>query len=227
MTGLQIVLEPLRAFGGQLAAFIPQACLAVVIVLAGWLIAVLCRNLLVGLLRVIGLERLSEKAKLSEVLHRGAVRFTFTELLGELAYWLVVIATVTVALQAVGMTAAAAWLENLGAFIPRIIISIVALLFGMLLASFLGAAVRAATLNAGFPHGHLLGQAVYTIVALLTVIIALEQLQVVTRTIEAVVYIVLGTFGLAFAIALGLGAQEFVKRFLSDIVWERWKSSQR
>jgi hypothetical protein len=106
-------------------------------------------------------------------------------------------------------------------------VSIVVFLFGMLLASFLGATVRAASLNAGFPQGHLVGQVVYTLVLVVTIIVALEQLQVVTRTIQVALYILMATFGLAFALALGLGAQGLMKRFLEDIVWEKWKSSQR
>ncbi|MBI2093537.1 MAG: hypothetical protein HYT88_02290, partial [Candidatus Omnitrophica bacterium] len=129
-------------------------------------------------------------------------------------------------LQIVGVTAAPEWLERFGAFLPRIVLSVVVLLFGMLLASFLGATVRAASLNACFPQGHLVGQVVHVTVLLVTVIVALEQLEVVTRTIEIALYILLGTFGLSFALALGLGAQGFVKRFLEDYLWEKWKSSR-
>jgi hypothetical protein len=144
-----------------------------------------------------------------------------------MAYWLILASGVLVALQVVGIVAAADWLTRLGSFIPRLVISIVIFLFGMLLASFLGATVRAAGLNAGLPQGHLAGQAVFGLVMLVTVIVALEQLQVVTRTIEVALYVLLGTFGLAFALALGLGSQEFVKRFLEEVLWERWKSQMK
>lgn len=221
-----LVVDPLRLWLAQLALFIPKVVGALLILGVGWTVANAFRMVMVRVLRAIGLERLAEKARLSEVLHRGAVRLTVVELLGQLVYWLLMMASVMVALQFVGIAAAADWLVQFGAFIPRIIVSIVVFLFGMLLASFLGATVRAASLNAGFPQGHLAGQAVHTLVLLVTVIVALEQLHVVTRTIEAALYILLGTFGLAFALALGLGSQGFVKQFLEDRLGEKWKSSK-
>ena len=221
-----LIVDPLRLLLAQPVLFIPKVVGALLILGVGWAVANVFRMVMVRALRAIGLERLAEKAKLSDALQRGAIRLTVVELLGQLIYWLLMIASVMVALQFVGIAAAEDWLTQFGAFIPRIIVSIVVFLFGMLLASFLGATVRVASLNAGFPQGHLVGQAVYTMVLLVTIIVALEQLQVVTRTIEVALYILMATFGLAFALALGLGSQGFVKRFLEDRLREKWKSSK-
>lgn len=222
---MDMILEPLRLLLAQLEIAIPQIFGALLILVVGWAIAQLFRLMTVGFFRAVKLERLAEKAKLSDMLRQGAIQLTFVELLGQLVYWLMIIATVMVALQFVGIASASEWLTQFGAFIPRMILSIVVFLFGMLLASFLGNTVRAASLNTGFPHGHFVGQTVYTIVLLVTLIVALEQLHVVTRTIEAALYILMGTFGLAFALALGLGSSRIVRRLLEQTVWEKWKSS--
>lgn len=221
------IFEPLRLLFIQLQSLLPRLLGALLIIIVGWTVASLLRRLMIRLFQWLGVERMAEKAKICDVLRRGAIRLTFVELLGQLGYWLVIVATMIVVLQYVGVTAANEWLEHFGAFIPRVIVSIVVFLFGMLLASFLGATVRAASLNAGFPQGYLVGQVVYTLVLVVTIIVALEQLQVVTRTIQVALYILMATFGLAFALALGLGAQGLMKRFLEDIVWEKWKSSQQ
>jgi hypothetical protein len=223
MAWAQPILDPLWLFLAQLSALIPKLLSALLIFGVGWALANVLRRIAVKLLRTVGVERLAEKAKLSDALRRGEIRLTFVELLGQLVYWLVMIAAMMVALQVVGIAAASDWLGRFGAFIPKIIVSIIVFLLGILLASFLGATVRAASLNAGFPHGHLVGQAVYTVVLLVAIIVALEQLQVVTRTIEVALYILMATFGMAFALALGLGSQGFVKRFLEDFIWEKWK----
>lgn len=226
MEWLQVVLEPLKALLDRFGVLIPRILGGLVILPVGWAIAWLLRQFVVRVLEALRVDRLAEKARLSEVLRQGAIRLTFVELLGQIGYWVVIVATVIVALQFVGVTVAAEWLERFGYFIPRLIASIVIFLFGTLIASLLGTTVRVASLNAGFAQGHLLGQAVSTAVVLLTVIVALEQLQVVTRTIQVALYILLASLGLAFALALGLGSQEFVRRYLAD-VWERWKTSQR
>lgn len=227
MESIQSALEPLRVLLPQLQSLLPRLLGGLLILVIGCGFATLVRWVVIRLFRALGLEGLTEKAGISDALGRGAIRLTFVELLGQLGYWLVVVATIIVALQYLGVTAAAEWLQRFGAFIPRIIVSIVIFLFGTFLAAFLGATVRATSLNAGFAQGHLVGRAVYILVLLVTIIVALEQLQVVTRTIEVALYILLATFGLAFALALGLGAQGLTRRFLKDLFDETSRSSQQ
>ncbi|HBQ38129.1 MAG TPA: hypothetical protein DD714_03855, partial [Candidatus Omnitrophica bacterium] len=77
-----LIVDPLRLLLAQLELFIPKAFGALLILGVGWTIANLFRMVMVRVLRAIGLERLAEKAKLSEALHRGAIRLTVVELLG-------------------------------------------------------------------------------------------------------------------------------------------------
>ena len=199
MEWTQTVMEPLRMLLDRLLIFIPRVFGALLILGVGWVVASVCRQLIVRILLVLRIDRLAEKAKLTELLHRGAIRLSVVEMLGQIGYWIILLAAMIVALQYLGLSAATEWLERLSYFIPRIIVSLAILLFGMLVASFLSATVRAASLNAGLPQGHLLGQVVYVTAVLLTAIMALEQLQVVTRTIEVALYIFLAALGLATA----------------------------
>ena len=215
------ILDPLRMLAERIVYVTPRVLGALLLLVVGWLLAYTVRQLIIGGLHVLRVDRLADKAGLSDALRRGAVPVTPVELIGQVAFWLIVIATVIVSLQFMGMTVAAEWLERFGYFIPRLIVSILVFLFGMLLASFFSSAVRATVLNAGMPHGHLIGQAVYTGIVLLTIIIALEQLEVVTRTIEVALYIFLGACGLAFALAMGLGAKDLVRQALQQLM-DRW-----
>lgn len=226
MPWAQRLLEPLQPLFDYFAVFLPGAMQGIVMLLAGWIIARLSQKILVRVLQALRVEELAEKAKLSTGPRKGAIRASIVELLGQLAYWLLMTATVIMVLQVIGVTAAAEWLEQFGAFIPRLVTSIVIFLVGMLVASFLGTIVRVTSLNAGVAQGYMVGQAVYVAMMLLTVIVALEQLQLVTRTVEVALYICLGTIGLASALALGLGSQEFVKHVLAEL-WERRKTLQQ
>ncbi len=221
-----VLIDPLRAIADRFLFLLPRVTGAIIILLVGWLLARLLRQAVIRLLQALRIDHLAEQTRLSDVLRRGDVRLTLVELLGELTFWLIMVACTATALQFMGMTVAALWLEQFGYFIPRVVISVVILLFGMLVAGFLAATTRAMSFNAGFPYGTLLGQAISTTVVLLTVLIALEQLHVVTRTIEVALYILMASCGLACALAVGLGGQDFVRQLLAEMR-ERWKSSPR
>ncbi len=221
-----MILEPLRVLFDRFGYYVPRVFGGILILVVGWVVAAALQQILLRVLRALNIDQLSEKTRLCDVLQSGAIRLTLSELLSSLAFWLVIIGSIIVGMQFAGMTAAAEWLERFGYFIPRIIAGVLILLIGLWIASFLSAVVRAASLNAGVTHGHLLGQGVYAAILLVTVIVALEQLQVVTRTIEIALYILLGSCGLAAALAVGLGSQELVKRYFLEL-WERRKTSHR
>jgi len=162
----QLILGPLKLLAERLVVLVPRLALALLALILGWVAALLLKRLIIRLLQAVRVDRLAEKSKLSELLRQGSVRLTFVELLGELAYWLLMIAVVIGSLELVGVSAAQQWLKRFGYFVPNVLLSLVILLFGMLTASFFGAAVRAASLNAGFPHGYLLGQVVHGTIVL-------------------------------------------------------------
>lgn len=223
MEWTQMTVEPVRLLALQLWEAIPRIAGALLVLMVGWVAAGLCRRVLIRVLRAIGVERMAEKTPLSAALRQGDVRLTSVELLGQLGYWMVLVVTLMVALRCLGLTAADEWLAGFNSLIPRLVVSLAVFLFGMLLASFLGATVRAMALNAGLPQGHLLGQLVSTSVLVVTILVALEQLHVVTRTIEVALYLFLASCGLTVALAFGLGSQDLVKRFLEEKVGGRWK----
>jgi hypothetical protein len=222
MTWEQTVIEPMQVLMNHWAAFVPRAIAATVTLIVGWVLALAVRFLLARGLRFLRVDRLSERTKLNDALRRGGLRVPLVELLAVLAYWIVLAASLMAVLQVLGMSVAALWLERFGYFVPRLIASVVILLLGTLVAGFIGTTVRVASLNAGFPYGEAVSHAVSTAILVVAVIVSLEQLQVVTRTIEIALYILLGSFGLALALALGLGSQEWVRQTLSD-----WRASRR
>lgn len=217
---------PLETVWHHLQAFLPRVLAAVLVFAAGWVAATVLRQVLLRVFRGAGFSRLAERAKIEQGLARGSVRSTFVELLARLGYWVTLIAGGLLALQWLGVSAAAEWLAQFGAFLPRLVISVAIFFFGTLLASFLETSVRAAALNAGWASGRAVGRAAYAMVLLLATIMALEQLGVVTQTIQAVLYILLGTIGLTVALAVGLGAHRLVRRWLEKTAGEKWKFPQ-
>lgn len=218
--------EPLRALLEQFALLVPRLLIGLIVLVIGWIVAGVVRQLLKRLLGALGFERVAEKAGISAALRRGMIRTTFIELIAQMGYWIILMAAAMLFLQSLGLGAADEWLRGFSALVPRVLLGAAILLLGAFLSSFLGSAVRAAGLNAGLPQGYLLGQSVSALVMFLAVIIALEQLHVVTRTIEIALYITLGAVGLAGALAVGLGGQDLVRRVL-DERWERRKTSHR
>jgi hypothetical protein len=169
-------------------------------------------------LRVIKLDDLSDRIELDSLLAKGGIGYSLSELIGIICYWLALLVTFMVAINAVGLTIAADLLNKVVLYIPNIIAAIFILIIGMFVATLVRNIVQAAANNAGLDNAKLLAKIVDIAVMVFVVMIALEQLGIGTQTISLLISILLGSLGLGVALAFGLGCKDMVGRTVSDFV---------
>ena len=214
---MDTLIEPLRGVMLQIGAFLPRLAVAIVAVLAGWLLAKAARFAVVKALRAINFNVLTERAGLDEFLRQGGIRSDTTDVFGVLVYWLVILAALVIAFNTLGLNYITDLLRQVVLFVPRLMVALVILAFGSYFARFIAGAVMAYCRNVGIQDGDLLGRiAQYAIVAFV-VLIALEQMQIGGDIVRYSFLIVLAGTVLALALAFGIGGQGWAAELL-----ERW-----
>ena len=84
-----IVIEPVKAMLVRAATFIPTLIGILVILIVGWIIAAVLKNVVVKLLKMVQFDAASEKSGLADVLRKGGIKNTLSELIGGLIYWII------------------------------------------------------------------------------------------------------------------------------------------
>jgi hypothetical protein len=115
-------------------------------------------------------------------------------------------------------TVAAELLDSVIKYIPKIVVSLFVLVFGMLVATLLSTTVRTAASNAGITKSKLLGQITQSIVIVFAALIALQELQIETAIIVNIINIVVAATGLAAGLAFGLGCKDIAGKFIEDLI---------
>ncbi|MBU0548268.1 MAG: hypothetical protein KJ710_01845 [Candidatus Omnitrophica bacterium] len=219
MSSWQVVLlEPARSVLTQISQFMVNVLLVIVILILGWLISKLFKAVVSRALKVIRLDALSSRIELDKMLGKGGITYSLSDLIGVICYWLGLLVTFMVAINAIGLTVAAELLNKVVLYIPNVIAGIFILIIGMFAATTLKSIVKTAANNAGLSQGKLLGQTVEIIVIVFTIFIGLEQLNIGIRVTELTVSIILGSFGLGLALAFGLGCKEIAGKFVAELV---------
>ena len=217
METMDMLLDPLRSVLAQIVAFLPRLALALLVIVAGWLLAKAARFALVKALRAINFNVLTERAGLDGFLQQGGIQRDTTDILGVLVYWLVVLAALVAAFNTLGLNYITELLRQVVMFVPRVMVALVILAFGSYFARFIAGAVMAYCRNVGIQDGDLLGRiAQYAIVAFV-VLIALEQMQIGGDIVRMSFLIVLAGIVFALALAFGLGGKSWAAELL-----ERW-----
>ncbi len=213
-----VVMVPVREILSRVAGFLPTLIGVLVILIVGWIIAGVLKNVVVKVLKLIQLDTASEKSGLGDVLRRGGIRQTVSELIGVLIYWLMMLLVFMTALNALGMTVAASLLDKVIMYIPNVIAAVFILSLGIFFSSMIGTVVRTASSNAGIAQAKLLGQLTQVIIMIFAAVITLEQLNIASSILNLAINIIIASIGLAFAIAVGLGSKDVAGKMIQDLI---------
>lgn len=213
-----IVIEPVKAMLVRAATFLPTLIGILVILIVGWIIAAVLKSVVVKLLKVIQFDVASEKSGLADILRRGGIKNSLSELIGGIIYWLIMLLVFMAALNALGMTVVASLLDKVILYIPNVIAAIFILALGIFFASIIGTVVRTASTNAGITQAKFLGQLSQTVIVIFAVVMTLEQLNIAATILTTTINILLGSIGLAVAIAVGIGSKDIAGKLIQQLV---------
>jgi len=219
MSSWQVVLlEPARTVLSQIGQFLINILLVIVILIIGWIISNLIKVVVTKGLRAVKLDELSDRIELETILEKGGIGYSISELIGVVCYWLAILVTFMVAINAVGLTIAAELLNRVVLYVPNVIAAVFILILGMFAATILKNIVVTAANNSGVSQGKLLGKVAEIIVIAFAVFVGLEQLKIGIRITQLTLSIALGSIGLALALAFGLGCKDIAGRIVADFL---------
>ena len=216
MERIDILWEPVRSFLVQIGEFSPRVLLAIVILVAGWLIAKAVRFAVVKALRAINFNVLTERAGIDGFLKQGGGETDTTGVLGLLVYWLTILTALMIASNSVGLIAVTELIVRVVLFVPKVIVAIVILAFGGYFARFIGMSVTAYCRNLDMPDAELLGRLAMYAIVVFVAMVAIDHLGLGDIIRQTFLIILIGVV-LALALAFGIGGQKRAADFL-----ERW-----
>lgn len=209
MDRVDVMLEPVRALLVQVGAFLPRLVLALVVVIVGLLIAKAIRFAVRRALRAINFHVVTRRSGMDSFLQIGGAETDSTELFALLCYWLVILASLVIAANGLGLTYVTELLSRVTVFVPKLIVALVILALGSYFARFVGGLVEAYCRKAGVFDADALGKIARYALMVFVVMIALDHLEIGGSVIRDAFLIVLGGIVLALALAFGLGGRRW------------------
>ena len=209
------LVRSLRHSWSSFIAVLPDVAVAVLLLVAGWLLARLVRKLCVRLLRAARVDELAERSGFDDFLVRGGVDMTAVTLVAGTIYWLILGGVFLALLDALGLRAADVLLERVGNFIPNLVVAIGILVFGSLLARIAGGLVYSYLSNIGSPAAGPIGALTRYALLAFVLFMAAEQVAIRSEVLVSGFQIAFAAVCLAAALAFGLGGREWAAQLIS------------
>ncbi len=213
---VNMLLESIRESLRQIGAFLPRLLLAIVILIIGWLVAKAVRFAIVKALRTINFNVVTEKAGIDHFLKQGGADIDTVRVLGSLSYWLVILAALMIASNSLDLAYVTDLIGRIVLFVPKVMVAVVILVFGVYFARFVGAALTTYLRNIGVGEAGLVGRLALYAIVVFVIMIALDQMGL-GDIIRQAFLIIVAAIGLGLALAFGLGGQKRAAELI-----ERW-----
>jgi flagellar biosynthesis protein FliQ len=222
MDSFNVVLEPLRAFLVQIAAFLPRLAVAVAVLVAGWLLAKAARFAIAKALRAINFHVLTQRAGIDRFLQQGGTERDTTDVFAAIVYWVVILISLIVAFNGLGLSQVTDLLSKVLLFLPKVLVALLVLIFGAYFGSFVGTSVSAYCHNAGIGDADLLGRIAKYAIMVFVFLLAIDHLDIGGRLVQQTFLIVLGGVVIGLALAFGIGGRDRAAALL-----EKWFPRER
>lgn len=217
-----ILLERLRTLLIGTGQALVEFFLALLVLLVGWLIALVIARLVLLLLR--GL-RFNEGVR--RMFGEGAIapRHEPAAVAALAAHWVIMVLAVILAADVLGFELSHLVGDRLRDILPRVVAATIVLAVGVPVAMLIGNLAGRLFAGAGLRRGRIRGQVVTVILTGFAVLLSLEQLGLAAQLIIALGLTAVAAVGLAVALAFGLGcrdlARDFVVEYLRSLDEER------
>jgi flagellar biosynthesis protein FliQ len=211
------IIEPLRVFLARIGDFLPRLALAVVILIAGWILAKAVRFAIGRGLRAVNFHVVTERSGVDAFLRDGGIRGDFTDLLAVLFYWIVILAALVMGFNLLGLSYITDLLSEVLRFVPKVLVALLILAFGAYFAKFVGNAVAAYCRNIKLQDADLMGAVARYAILTFVVLVALDQVSIGGDIVRQTFLILLAGVVFAIALAFGLGGRDWAADLL-----ERW-----
>jgi Conserved TM helix len=203
-----------NAFTTKIGAFLPDLLAAIFIVVLGWILCNIIKRVVVRILRLCQFDRLADRAGIKQMLQRGGIQQSSSEILGLLVFWFLFLIVIVATLETLNLSGATDTLNIIYLYIPKIVAALVMLILGLYFANFLETVTRTSCANAGLQQAASIGRAVYVGTTVFVVAGIFEILEIATEIVIWAFILVFGALCLALALAFGLGGREVAARYL-------------
>ena len=201
------LVETYQEFTRQTIDHLPQLLGALVLLLAGWVIAWLLRLLARKLIR--GLDVLLLRTAQKRGLQQSTTR-SYAQLGGDIVFWSVLLFFIAASANMLDWKIFAGVTNGLLTYLPSVLTGLLIILAGFALSGVARSAVASTAESTGIAQADLLARIAQVTVVLTAMVIGVEQLGINVAFLTTTLIVVAGVLLGGAALAFGLGAKHFV-----------------
>ena len=205
-----IAMESLKAMWFEITKIFPSIIGTLIVLLIGWLITKLIVKIIKKALKLAKANKLDDTLNDIEIVEGKKLNFDTIKIVSNFVKWVMYIMLIILAADIMNLTMISEQISNLLGYLPRLFAALVIFTLGLILANVIKKGLKSFFESMDLSGAKIISQVVFFLILIFVSITALNQAGVDTEIITSNLTMILAAFLLAFALALGFGAQKVV-----------------
>lgn len=207
-----------QGLGVEILKFLPKLVLAIIIFIAGWIVATVLADVVSKIVKAIKIDGILEGAGAKSLLNKAGFELNSGAFFGGIVKWFVVIGFLVAALDIFNLQAVNTLLTTVVTqFIPNIAIASLILIVGAFLADFVQKVMAGAAKAVDAKSSGLVGGIARWSIWTFAIIAALMQLNIANQILSTLVTGLVAMLALAGGLAFGLGGKDAAARYIEKL----------
>jgi hypothetical protein len=202
------VQQALDSFFG----FLPNILGFLVIMFVGYIIAKVVKKAVTAILEKVGVDKALHKSDAGQYVERVSPGASPARLIGAVVFWFVFLFAISAAIGALKIPSLSAFIAQVQAFLPNIIVAALIFVVAAALAGVVGGAAH--KLMGDTPTGKIVRAVAPGLILAIGTFMVLDQLNIAPQIVTITYAALLGMLALAGALAFGLGGREVAAELL-------------
>jgi len=198
---------------GQVAGFVPTLFSALVVLIVGIVVSKFIRDLVHKVLKKLRLDKLADSVGLSDLLHKGGIKHSITDLITSVVYLIFIVMFIFMTAETIGLTMMTDLLRRLMGYVPQVISATIVLVLGIVIAKIISHIVGATAHNTNIANAKFFERVSRWAIMLYAVTIALGELGYDSLLVGRSFDIILGGIVFAYALAFGLAGKDVAAEY--------------
>ncbi|HVA47867.1 MAG TPA: mechanosensitive ion channel domain-containing protein [Pirellulales bacterium] len=203
-----------RAFG-DIVGLLPHVAAMLAVIVVGYIVARMLDKFTVALVQSLGLQTAAERSGLANSMKQVGITKSVPAIIGQIIFWLTMCVFLAAGFNILGLDAVSAAMEQIVAYIPRLLVATVVVVVGLLVAGFLRGVVATGADRVGISYAETLADGVYYVLALMTFIGAFDQLRIEFGILKELILLAAAGLALGCGLAFGLGGRDVMAGILA------------
>ena len=202
--------ESLSTIWDSIVSVLPTIAGAVIGIIIGILIIKLVVNIIKKSLKFVKADKLDDKLNEIDLFGDKKTQFNVIDIVAKFVKWMLYIILIMIVTDLLNLTMISDGIKSVIGYLPRLITALAIFVIGLLFANFVKKSLQSFFESMELSGGKMISQAIFMLLLIFISITALNQAGVDTEIITSNITMILAAFLLAFALAVGLGAQKVV-----------------